>query len=218
MARHYTRREMLERAAAVGTAGALPARALAQAVTGAEPFEHFDARESRALEAVVARLIPADENGPGALEAGAARFIDRSLSNALAGALDTYRAGLAALDAHARDVAGGAFADLAARDQDRVLGDLERNVASGFTPDASTFFELVRTHTIQGTFSDPSYGGNADFIGWELVGYPGVRLAVAADDQRMTAQLPLNRVSAYDLPMFDTDESVRDDEERGRDR
>lgn len=218
MARHYTRREMLERAAAIGTAGALPARSLGQSVEGSGPFKNLNTSESRALEAIVARLIPADENGPGALEAGAARYIDRSLSNALAGPLETYRAGLAALDSYAREVAGGAFADLDVSDQDRLLGDLERNAARGFTPDASTFFELVHAHTIQGTFSDPAYGGNQDFIGWELVGYPGVRLGVGPDDQRMTAQLELNRVSAYDLPMFETDASLRDDGGRGRDR
>ena len=34
---------------------------------------------------------------------------------------------------------------------------------------------MVRTHTLQGTFGDPYYGGNANFVGWDLIGYPGVR-------------------------------------------
>ena len=40
---------------------------------------------------------------------------------------------------------------------------------------------------MQGTFGDPYYGGNANFVGWDLIGYPGVRLAVTADEQRLDA-------------------------------
>ena len=66
-----------------------------------------------------------------------------------------------------------------------MLTDMEHNVATGFTPNSSTFFNLVRAHTIDGTVCDPYYGGNANFIGWDLIGYPGVRLAVTAEQQRM---------------------------------
>jgi gluconate 2-dehydrogenase gamma chain len=91
---------------------------------------------------------------------------------------------------------------LSAADQDAVLTDMEKNVATGFTPNASTFFNLVRTHTIQGTFCDPYYGGNANFAGWDLIGYPGLRLAVSADDQRMGVRPAPVRQSAYDDPTF----------------
>ena len=85
-----------------------------------------------------------------------------------------------------------------------MLRDLEANAAEGFTPSASAFFNLVRAHTLEGTFGDPYYGGNQDFIGWEMIGYPGLRLAVSAEDQRMTAPAE-TRLSAYDLPMFESD-------------
>ena len=74
---------------------------------------------------------------------------------------------------------------------------MEKNVATGFTPNAAAFFTLVRTHTIQGTFCDPYYGGNANFVGWDLIGYPGIRLAVTADEQRMKARAKPERASAY---------------------
>jgi gluconate 2-dehydrogenase gamma chain len=32
---------------------------------------------------------------------------------------------------------------------------------------------MLRTHTIEGMFSDPLHGGNAGLIGWQLIGYPG---------------------------------------------
>ncbi len=52
-------------------------------------------------------------------------------------------------------------------------------------------------------FGDPHYGGNQHYIGWELVGYPGLRLAVTPEQQRMNAVLEPNHTSAYDSAMFD---------------
>jgi hypothetical protein len=61
---------------------------------------------------------------------------------------------------------------------------------------------LVRRHTIEGTFCDPYYGGNANFVGWDLIGYPGIRLVVTADEQRVSARAKTIRGSAYDDAMF----------------
>ena len=67
---------------------------------------------------------------------------------------------------------------------------------------SAAFFAMVRAHTWQGTFGDPYYGGNRNFVGWDLLGYPGVRTAVTADDQRLgVVPAPLRR-SAYDTDMF----------------
>jgi gluconate 2-dehydrogenase gamma chain len=202
MKRRWSRREMLRRSAALGAVAAVPARVLAQAASAA-PYVTLTAAEAATLESVVARLIPRDGNGPGALEAGAARYIDGALTNALAAQRPAYAAGLAALEAHARAKAGRAFADLPPERQDELIGDLEQNRAPGFTPSSSAFFELVLGHTLEGTFGDPHYGGNRDFIGWELIGYPGLRLAVTAEQQRMNADLEPLQASAYDHAQFD---------------
>lgn len=198
----YTRREMLRRGAALGAVVAVPANVLAQAARAA-PYANLTATEAATLEAVVARLIPADETGLGALEAGAARYIDGALGSALAAQRPAYAAGLAALDAYARAQAGGSFAALAPERQDALLADLEQNRATGFMPSPSAFFDLVLGHTLEGTFGDPHYGGNQDFIGWELIGYPGLRLAVTAEQQRLDAALEPTRSSAYDDAQFD---------------
>ena len=63
-------------------------------------------------------------------------------------------------------------------------------------------FNLIRTHTIQGTFSDSFYGGNANFIGWDLIGYPGARTVVSTNLQRMDRKPESSRKSAYDYGMF----------------
>lgn len=206
--------------AAAAVSAAVPAAATAQTPTTAAPpaapapasaappaappamprleaLETLTAAEADTLEAVVARLIPTDENGPGATEARAAHYIDRALTGPLRGARASYAANLAALDTYAQAKKGAPFAKLTAAEQDAVLTDMEKGVATGFTPNAAAFFALVRTHTIQGTFCDPYYGGNADFVGWDLIGYPGLRLTVTAEEQRMGARPQPVRQSAY---------------------
>ncbi len=97
---------------------------------------------------------------------------------------------------------GNPFARLSPADQDELLRDVERNAVTGFSTDAPAFFNLVLSHTIQGTFCDPFYGGNANFAGWDLIGYPGVRLAVTADEQGLNAHPSPTHMSAYDYRMF----------------
>jgi gluconate 2-dehydrogenase gamma chain len=213
--RDPSRRDLFRQAGAAGAAVAIAAAAppttdalaqhagppLAPAVPRREARENLTAAEADMLEAIVARLIPTDENGPGAAEARAVYYIDRALTGPLRGSRETYADGLAALDVYAESTKGAPFAKLQAPDQDAVLSDLERNIATGFSPNAATFFTLLRTHTIQGTFCDPYYGGNADFIGWDLIGYPGLRMTAAPEDQRMAVPKAV-RASAYDEAMF----------------
>jgi gluconate 2-dehydrogenase gamma chain len=206
--RGLSRRELLKRAGFAGAAAAIaPAATLvpAQLVNApplGEALETLTAGEANTLEAIVARLIPTDANGPGAREARAAHYIDRALSGALSTAREAYRNGLAAVETYARAVKGAPFADLTDRDQDAVLTEMEKNAATGFSPNSSTFFNLLRTHTLQGTFGDPYYGGNANFVGWDLIGYPGIRLAVSESDQRLDRKLTPTHRSAYDHAMF----------------
>jgi gluconate 2-dehydrogenase gamma chain len=91
---------------------------------------------------------------------------------------------------------GRGFAGLSEADQDEVLRQLERNGTGGATAagDAGDdlsgasieielqmsrqdeefdFFPLVITHTRQGFYSDPIYGGNRDHVGWKTIGFPG---------------------------------------------
>jgi len=196
-----TRRELLKRAGLAGAVAAIvPAgdQAPAAPAIPREPLEALTAVEADVLEAVCARLIPSDANGPGAAEARAAHYIDRALAGFLAPSRQAYTAGLAAIDRHAVKSHGASFAKLPAADQDAVLSDIEAGKAEGLP---SAFFALVRTHTIQGTFCDPFYGGNANFVGWDLIGYPGLRMAVSSDEQRMSVPKKV-RKSAYDETMF----------------
>src|SRR5262245_19849198 len=93
-----SRRDLLKRVGIAGAAAAVPIDAIAQATR--EPFETLTAAEGATLEAIVARLIPTDGNGPGAAEARAARYIDRALGGFLTSSRDAYRTGLAGIDTY----------------------------------------------------------------------------------------------------------------------
>ena len=75
-----------------------PAAAQAAAPTPApDAAEHvslfFNADERAAVDAIVARLIPADELGPGAKEAGVTTFLDRQLAGTFGQGANFYRHG-----------------------------------------------------------------------------------------------------------------------------
>jgi gluconate 2-dehydrogenase gamma chain len=157
--------------------------------------------QSAVLQAIVARLIPADANGPSGTDSGAAAYIEKSLGGGLAGGLKRlaafYSGGLSAVDAYATSAYGAAFTALAPDQQDAVLSDIESGKATGFTPSSDVFFRTIYEHTLQGMFSDPVYGGNKNFAGWDLLGYPGVRMPVPARDQKIGVTVKPAHKSTY---------------------
>jgi gluconate 2-dehydrogenase gamma chain len=118
---------------------------------------------------------------------------------------DQYAVGLAALDSLAMERGGVAFSFLSASEQDAIIEAMTQNAIAAYPMLNAGFFNTVRTHTIEGTFSDPYYGGNRDFVGWALLGYPGVRIASSADDVSQGSALAPSRQSAYDMPAYTKD-------------
>ncbi len=193
-----SRRGLLAGTAATIACAFVPASSLGLARTPT-PKEVLTFRERQSLEAMVSRIIPAGPDGPGALEAGCARYIESALGDAYRSLRKTYSTGLAALDSHAMLNGGMSFTALDATGQDRILSDFEQNVRVGEYGDSRAFFEVVRRHTLEGMFGDPSYGGNANFAGWELIEYPGPRMYVSPEMQTMDAKPPRSRKSAKQL-------------------
>jgi gluconate 2-dehydrogenase gamma chain len=203
--KRITRRELLKGAGVAGAAAILPgpigrltelegevlpdpgviAKPLAVPSSGLQ--QSLTVEELEILDAMIGRLIPSDEHGPGAREAGALGYIDRELGGALARYREAYRAGLFALDGYAEAARGARFSELASAAQDSLLFDLQAGGAGGaefgFLDGSTAFFNMVRDHTWEATFGDPVYGGNRDFIGWDLIRYPGPRRAVTREDQ-----------------------------------
>ena len=195
---NMTRRMLIATATFVPLA-ALTAKAQA-------PATALSPAQLKTLEAFIDRIVPKDELGPGAVECGAATYIDRSLAGALASEKAAFLDGLAGVDTLARSTHNSAFADLTPDVRDQLLTSMDSGTAAGF-PVAKQFFARVRRLTLEGMFSDPYYGGNKNFAGWDLIRYPGPRLAVAPEDQKMSTPPKPYRRSAYgsgSMPSGDT--------------
>jgi gluconate 2-dehydrogenase gamma chain len=207
-------------AAATGAHPAAPPVAL-----GNEPeaYLYLTTPEARFVEAAVDRLIPPDENGPGARAAGIAFFIDQQLDGVFGKAGNSYREGpwqhgtpmqgyqlrqtpaelyrqaIAACDAACTLQYGKTFAALTAAQQDEVLRGLDGGTLSLGDVPAKAFFELLLQNTIEGFFADPVYGGNRDKAGWKLVGFPGVAAAYGKRIDQWNQPYDVEPVSIADV-------------------
>jgi gluconate 2-dehydrogenase gamma chain len=192
-----SRRAFLKGAAAGASAGAVAAfipsanaqsGSTAQATTepipaGARHGAFFNHEQAVTIAAFAERLMPGAPGKPGATDADVLNYIDLALAGAYADQQAFYRRGLLALDAYCRSTHKASFASLGAAEQDATLSALEAGTAAGFEwPSARAFFETLRTHAMEGMFADPVYGGNKDFAGWRLVGFPGAQFAYTAAD------------------------------------
>jgi gluconate 2-dehydrogenase alpha chain len=141
-------------------------------------------RQQAAMVAAIAeRLFPADASGPGATEIGVLTYIDRALAGAYQGELDTYRLGLAALEDATRSKFGAGFTECTPEQQDEMLAAMQSGALPDMhVPSPGDFFGILLTHTHEGLFSDPLYGGNRNKLGWRVLGHPGVWLENSAEE------------------------------------
>jgi gluconate 2-dehydrogenase gamma chain len=125
-------------------------------------FEVLSREEAAEIEAVAAQIIPADDT-PGAREAGVIYFIDRALATFDRDKRETYANGLAELQTKISELFLPAtrFSQLSSEQQVEVLKAIEK----------TTFFTLVRLHTVEGFLSAPRHGGNRGRIGWKALGF-----------------------------------------------
>ena len=196
-----SRREFLVRAAAsagaVAGAGIVPdaiaqnhehmeggaAAPGAQHPSGSEHGAFFNHADAATIAAFTERLMPSAPDKPGARDADVLNYIDLALAGAYSELQDFYRRGLAQLDAYCRGTYKEPFVRLNPEQQDEVITSLENGQATGFTfPTVREFFGTLRTHTMEGMFADPLYGGNKDFAGWRLVGFPGAQAVFTPTD------------------------------------
>jgi len=185
----------ISRRAVIASAALVPVAALTAAAQ-TPPTSALTDAQLRLLAAIVDRIIPKDELGPSASECDVPVYINRSLGDYLAGEKPAFGEGLEATDALARRAHNAAFADLTPGQQDALLTSMDNGSAEGFA-NARAFFNRVRRLTLEGMFGDPYYGGNKNFAGWDLIKYPGPRLATTAAEQKMGVDIQPYRHSAY---------------------
>lgn len=154
---------------------------------GEQQRAFFNREDAATVAAFTERLMPGAPGKPGAAEAGVLNYIDLALAGAYADLQDFYRRGLAQLNAYCRKAHGQTFVLLSATQQDEAIATLEAGKANGFVwPTAQEFFNTLRIHTMEGMFADPMYGGNRNFSGWRLVGFPGAQAVFTTEDMNGT--------------------------------
>jgi gluconate 2-dehydrogenase gamma chain len=181
--------------------------------------------EVRFLDAAVERLIPTDELGPGAKEAGVSCYIDRQLCstwgthgrNYRAGPWlegtpeqgfqsrlvpqEIYRIGILEINAVCRARYERPFDQLAPDKQNEMLKALEKGEVDLPSLSSKLFFDLLWRNTEEGFFADPLYGGNRGKVGWKLIGFPGVPSGRYKDHLDNPAPYRAEPVSILDIQL-----------------
>lgn len=179
--------------------------------------------EEATLSALLDALFPvADEGQKSATALGALSYILTALSGPYQAHQAAYRQLLAALN----QGAGGAFAAAGHEIKASLLKAFEANspeLAGLPQLDGMTAFDLVWRHLREGLFCDPAHGGNRDFAGWELIGFPGAQFGYRAEEQvwgRKGARAPQSfqhleadaRVKPLPLPTHIDRQSAQEDD------
>lgn len=155
--------------------------------------------EASFVEALVDHMVPADHLTPKGTDLGINIFIDRALAGSWGKGdrmymqgpwqegtpsqgyqspllpAQLYRAGIAGTNQAAEKLYGKSFDLLDANQKDEILKQLDAGKIAfdGGLP-SKTFFNILYKSVVDGMFSDPIYGGNANKAGWKMLGFPGV--------------------------------------------
>lgn len=152
------------------------------------PLRFFTAAEARIVTAATERIFPADSSGAGATDAAVTIYIDRQLAGPYG--RDKYRYAKGPFGASSTTAAEHGYQGAENPQQVYRAGLVELAGFAEITADAQVarltaiektqFFALLRAHTIEGMFCDPMHGGNANLVGWKLVGFPGPQMSYRA--------------------------------------
>jgi len=162
--------------------------------------KYFTRHEWDFVSAACERLIPKDENGPGAVETGVPQFIDLQMDGAFGHAAtwymqepfaaaipelgyqspltprEVYRAGIAEVESYCKRMfSNRSFAKLPDATQDSVLSDLETGNLDFTNVSGKAFFAFLLQNTKEGYLADPAHGGNIGLASWKMIGFPGAR-------------------------------------------
>lgn len=176
----------------------LLAEPVEQSKTQPEDKPHRFLRDSERifLESAVDRLIPGDDQWPGAVQAGVVNYIDLQMGGLWGRGEMIYRHGpfrkgtpsqgyqleytpaemfrrsISAINADCSKQ-GAPFHELSAEKKDAYLARLEEQELDLDGVPSNIFFEFLWKHTLEGFFSDPIHGGNRNKVGWKMLGFPG---------------------------------------------
>ncbi len=148
------------------------------------------------LEQATERIYPEDDNGPGAIGLGVPYFIDKQLAGKWGVNAKDYRQGpfkeseptadmssltrgelfilgLRKIDEESQKRFKETFAKIEAEQKDEILTDFADGNVDMKGIGSNKFFDLLRSATLEGAYSDPMYGGNRNMEGWKMKEFPG---------------------------------------------
>jgi len=180
-----------------------------------QALEYFTNRaDFNILSQATERIFPEDENGPGAIGLGVPYYIDHQLAGKWGINAKDYRQGpffegepnqgyqsqlkyhqiydlgIEAIENYSQSTFSEGFTSLEGEQQDEVLIALENDEVDIPGIKSSFFFEILRTSTLEGAYSDPLYGGNKNMEGWRMKEYPGVQMSYS--DEQIESEEFLN--------------------------
>jgi gluconate 2-dehydrogenase gamma chain len=137
------------------------------------PYLFFTQGEADGLIALCEQIIPADEHGGGATEAGVIHYIDRQLVAVFDYDQVIYQRGIAALQSTCLELYNLRFEQL----EEGVQLEICTKMEAGSLPvelwdevDQQQFFRLVTAHTMQGFYGAPRHGGNKNYMSYRMMG------------------------------------------------
>lgn len=148
------------------------------------------------LEQTTERIYPEDDNGPGAIGLGVPYFIDKQLAGNWGVNAKDYRQGpfqepdptadmssltrgdifiigLRKINEESQKRFKETFNNIEAEQQDEILTDFAHGDVDMKGIASNRFFDLLRSATLEGAYSDPMYGGNRNMEGWKMKEFPG---------------------------------------------
>lgn len=221
--RSFLKTAVLGGAAAAAAAAPLAATAQTARGAVGEPappagYQFLRPEEQSFIEALVDHMVPADKLSPSGTGLGIHVFIDRALAGSWGQGerlyrqgpwkrgvpsqgyqlpltpAELFRAGIEATNAYCRKTYSLTFDRLPPDRKEEVLAGLAAGkLPLGSSLPSNVFFDAVYQTVMEGMFSDPIYGGNANKAGWKMVGFPGVAASytkhiVAYRNRRYTAE------------------------------
>jgi len=124
------------------------------------------------LSAIAEQIIPTDE-WPGGRDAGVVNFMEKQLAGPYRRFQPDYRKGLDAMTETCMERHQKRFEALPWDEQTSFLQEME----SGLLADGAwkngfsrRFFELLRSHSLQGFYGSPRHGGNKNFVSYKMMG------------------------------------------------
>ncbi|MFO7668815.1 MAG: gluconate 2-dehydrogenase subunit 3 family protein [Bacteroidales bacterium] len=166
---HINRRSFLK----TGAAGFGSIMLMPSCLQKVSPYQFFTLEEANCVIALCEQIIPADQYGGGATEAGVINYIDRQLVAVFDYDQLIYQQGVEALQQSCIELYGKRFENLEQDLQPQILKTLESKKLPGNywgDLDPLRFFGLVINHTMQGFYGAPRHGGNKNYMSYKMMG------------------------------------------------